>query len=291
MVRALWLLAVASAVTLAALWIAGQEGEITVAIPGQEFRVSLAAGLFLLILFIAACIFTYRFLSFLGVLPQQLSRWNDARRRRNGYLALTRGLVATAAGDNDEARSNTKKALALMGEPPLALLLAAQSAQLEGNDKDAERYFTAMLQSPEMEFLGLRGLYMAAQRKGDQERALELAARAFALRPKAPWVVNALFDLQIQRQDWPQAALTLEQAGRTKNLDPNILRRRRAVLLAAQAMQAEEAGDGAKALGFAKDALAIAPGLTAAALIAAKRMALGGRLWRASAVLEQAWAK
>jgi HemY protein len=142
-----------------------------------------------------------------------------------------------------------------------------------------------------MEFLGLRGLYMAALRKGDRDRAQDLAARAYALRPKAPWVVNALFELRTQSADWGAAGQTLDAMGKAKLLDPGVTKRRRAVLRAAQAMQAEMAGDQQQALAFAQEAVGIAPGLTAAALLAAKRLAGLGRTWKASAILEQAWAK
>jgi HemY protein len=291
MIRALWLFLVVSAVTLGALWIAGLDGLVTVTLPGSEIKLALAAALMLLALFVATSIFVYRLFSLLGLAPDAFSRWSEQRRQKKGYLALTRGLVAAAAGDGLDARRHTRTALTLVGEPPLALLLAAQSAQLEGDEDAAEKYFAAMLQSPEMEFLGVRGLYMAASRKGDAGKALEWATRAFALRPKAPWVVNALFDLQSQNRQWAMASQTLDAVQKAKLLDSGVTKRRRAVLKAALAQEAEEQGDGPLALSLAQDALAIAPGLTAAALIAAKYLSAQGRHWKASAILEAAWAK
>jgi HemY protein len=291
MLRALWLFAVVAVVTLGALWVAGIPGVVTVELPSATYQVSVAASLVLLALLIAASIFVFRVFAWLGLVPEKLALWGASRRRRKGMQALTRGLVATAAGDVDDAKRHTKKALSLVGEPPLALLLAAQNAQLAGDEAGAERYFTAMLANSEMEFLGLRGLYMAAMRKGDETRALELARRAFVLRPKAQWVVSALFDLQTGKRDWAHAGETLEAIGKAKLLDTGVTRRRRAVLRAAQAQEAEENGDAAKALALAQEAIGIAPGLTAAALIAARLSAANGRLWKASAILEQAWAK
>lgn len=291
MVRALWLFVVISVVTLAALWVADQQGEVAVTLPNAEVKTSLGVALMLLALAIVAAIFLYRLFHWAGMLPQALALWGDRRRRRKGYLALTRGLVAAAAGDQDDAKRQTRRAISLVGEPPLALLLAAQSAQLEGDEASSEKYFTAMLQSPEMEFLGLRGLYMAAIRKGEHDRALELAGRAFQLRPKAPWVVNALFELQSQKLKWSEASQTLDSAQKAKLIDSGVARRRRAVLFAARAREAEDQGDGTAALSLAQDALAIAPGLTAAAVIAAKYLSAQGRQWKASGILEAAWAK
>lgn len=291
MIRALWLFVVMAVVTAAALWLAGQQGAVTVEVPGTVYKVSLAVALFLLVLCIGFCIFVYRLFSILGLVPEKLAMWGQARRNKKGMAALTRGLVATAAGDIEDARRQSRKAMALIGEPPLALLLAAQSAQLQGDEKEAEKQYTAMLKSPELEFLGLRGLYMGAMRRDDRPRALEIATRAFALRPKAPWVVNALFDLQTGQHDWSLAGATLEAAGKAKLLDNGVTRRRRAVLKAAEALEAEEIGDTAKALTLAQEAAGIAPGLTAAALTAARLSANNGRTWKASGILEQAWAK
>ena len=65
-----------------------------------------------------------------------------------------------------------------MGEPPLALLLASQSAQMEGDEEAAQRYFTQMLQSKDTEFLGLRGLFMSAMHRDDTDQALLKIGRA-----------------------------------------------------------------------------------------------------------------
>ena len=82
-----------------------------------------------------------------------------------------------------------------------------------------ERFYTQMLQSKEMEFLGLRGLYMAAARRGDNEQAISIAERALTLRPKTPWAINALFDLQSGKRAWASANLALAAAARSEGSD------------------------------------------------------------------------
>ena len=59
--------------------------------------------------------------------------------------------------------------LALSGAAILALAgnLAAQAAQLNGDELAARKYFTAMLDRPETRFLGLRGLLTQALKTGD----------------------------------------------------------------------------------------------------------------------------
>src|SRR6185312_12175791 len=100
--------------------------------------------------------------------PRAWARGRRERRRQQGYRALTQGMVAVAAGDAEEAQKLARKADSLLAEPPLTLLLSAQAAQLSGDEGAATRYFTAMLERPETEFLGLRGLLMQALRGGDE---------------------------------------------------------------------------------------------------------------------------
>jgi len=83
-------------------------------------------------------------------------------------------------GDAEEAQKFARKADVLLAEPPLTLLLSAQAAQLNGDDQAAQRYFMAMIERKETEFLGLRGLIMHALRGGDEATALTLIERAKA---------------------------------------------------------------------------------------------------------------
>src|SRR5207244_3592662 len=101
-----------------------------------------------------------------------------------GYRALTQGMVAVAAGDAEEAQRQARKADVLLAEPPLTLLLSAQAAQLGGDEDAARRFFSEMLNRPETEFLGLRGLLMQAGRGGGRPGARRQGAGAGArLRP------------------------------------------------------------------------------------------------------------
>ena len=99
-----------------------------------------------------------------------------------------------------------------------------------------------MLASPDTEQLGLRGLFLEAQREGEQEAARQFAERALKLNPKLDWPVEALFDLQCRAGDWQGALDTLAIARRQNLIDKTVANRRRAVLLTAQAQAAEDTG-------------------------------------------------
>ena len=83
----------------------------------------------------------------------------------------------------------------------------------------ARRIFEAMLASPDTEQLGLRGLFLEAEREGDgRRRASSPSARSSSTR-KLAWPVEALFDLQCRAEDWQGALDTLAIAQRSNLID------------------------------------------------------------------------
>src|SRR5579885_2107682 len=229
--RLLFTLLLMAAAVAAAVLIANQPGHV--AIFWQDRRIDapvavLIAAVIAAALILAALIWLLR--RILGG-PGAFLRRRRERRRREGYRALTQGMVAVAAGDAEEAQKLARKADALLAEPPLTLLLSAQAAQLNGDERAATRYFTAMLERPETEFLGLRGLVMQALKGGDEATALRLVERARTLRPRTPWVLSSLLELQVRAEKWPAAEATLAEATRRKALPPDEGRHRSAVLL------------------------------------------------------------
>ena len=65
-----------------------------------------------------------------------------------------------------------------------------------------------------LEQLGLRGLFLEAEREGETEAARQYAERALGLNPKLAWSADALFELQCRQNDWPGALETLSLAKR-----------------------------------------------------------------------------
>ena len=104
------------------------------------------------------------------------------RRGVRGYLAISRGLVAVGAGDARAARRAADEAERIAPGEPLALLLNAQVAQLSGDRAAAEHAFRAMAERDDTKLLGLRGLYIEAQRRKDHGRRRAPMPR----RPRTP---------------------------------------------------------------------------------------------------------
>ena len=287
--KALIFLVVLIAVVVAGTWIAHNGGEVRMTWGPYEMRTTvarlalLAAAAFLVLLIVVGL----ANLVLRG--PARLRHRMREKRQEKGYELLTRGLVAVAAGDAQEARRRARKADQLLGHPPLTMLLVAQAAQLDGDRETAHAQFAEMLEHPETEFLGLRGLMVEALRQGDETAARGYAERAHALRPDAAWAADALFALQGRTGDWLAAQKTLEQARDRRAIDAAGGRRRRAVVLTERARQALARLERESAQQLAREAHADAPGLVAATALLARLLIEEEKLKPAAKIIEKSW--
>jgi HemY protein len=166
------------------------------------------------------------------------------------------------------------------------LLLAAQAAQLGGDERAAENYFRAMLKRPETSFLGLRGLLMQSLKTGNEKQALKLARQAVTERPNTGWAVETLLELELKSGDWNAAEATLRRAQKLKVIEPAAAKRLRAVLLTERARTGNDV-DGA--IGLLREALKLAPELVPARALLAANLGRAGRGREAGRVIEQGW--
>ncbi|MEQ1931899.1 MAG: heme biosynthesis HemY N-terminal domain-containing protein [Parvularculaceae bacterium] len=222
--------------------------------------------------------------------PDAVRSMADEGNRARGFNALIRGFEALAVGDGQAALQQAAIAERKLRDTGLTRLLRAQASLLSGDDKAAQETFSAMLAAPESEFLGLRGLYLQAERAGEREAAYAYAERAFALHPDAQWAFDSVFAGGLERGAWGQMRETLETARKHKAIDSEKARRGQAALLAADAAAAASSGDERLALRDAEKALKLAPGLTPVAILAA-RLQGDSRKSRALTILGASFAK
>jgi HemY protein len=173
---------------------------------------------------------------------------------------------------------------------PMTLLLRAQAAQLAGDRSTSRRIFEGMLTSPDTEPLGLRGLFVEAEREKAADAARHFAERALRLNPKLAWASDALFDIQCRAGHWTAAIETLASARKHGLVTRQVADRRRAVLLTAKATAAED-HEPDRALALAVEAHNLAPDLVPAAVIAGRMLASRGNTPKAAKVLERAFAR
>lgn len=290
--RWIFFLAFLCFVVLGVVWFVQNPGDVTLEWQGWRLDTSVGVMMAAVLLFAALTAGLYRFWRFLRAVPGEITTAMKERRQRKGYTALSSGMVAVAAGDAPEARRQARRAEALLSDSaPLTRLLSAQSAQLDGDEKAAEKFFTDMLDDPETKFLGLRGLLTQAVKAGNKSRALELAEAAHRMQPGSEWVAATLFELQSGSGAWLSAADTNDDMAKKRLLEKPEAERRRAVIAFELSKESEDAGDSAKALKQLKSAADMAPDLIPAVVALVRRYTADGQHRKATSVAEKTWAK
>jgi len=275
-------------------WFADRPGEVTITWPwldrvwpghGQA-QLSVMVAMLAVLGAIAVILLLWSFLRGILRSPQQVSLFFRHRRAVKSYLALTRGLIAIGAGDLKLARRSADEAARLAPGDPLTLLLEAQSAQMAGDRAAAERAFREMTGRQDTKLLGLRGLYIEAQRRGDAQAARLVAKEAAKAAPSLAWAGQAVLDDRCAASDWAGALDALEHMKGA--LEKTDYRRKRAVLLTARAQAlAEIDRDGSRAAVL--EAVKLAPDLVPAAALAGRRLAESNEWRKARKMLETAW--
>ncbi len=208
--------------------------------------------------------------------PGRFGRGRYQRQLRQGDRAVTRAFAALAAADVKAARREAERARRLLPNSPMALLISAEAARLQGKPEDAEAAYRQLAEQSDSAFLGLRGLLRQALDAGDWTLAADLARRAELAHPGAPWLRAERARLALRTGAWAEAlALSGPDAPR-------------AVMATAAA---NAASDPAQGLRLARDAFAADPTLAPAAIAFATRLRDQGEMRKAEAVIEKAWGR
>lgn len=282
------ILIVAAAAGLA--WLADRPGEMLINWEGYEVRITVFTAVVSLAILIGLSILLWSFARLVWQSPASIGNFFNRRREKRGLEALSSGMIAIGAGDKSLATRYAIQARKSLPNEPMTHLLRAQAARLAGDQTTARRIFEAMLSSPDTEQLGLRGLFLEAEKEGEGEAAKQFAERALKLNPKLSWPVDALLGIQCKQLDWAGALETLSIARKNGHIEKSSADRKRAVLLTAQAQSAEES-DPERAMNLALDAHNLAPDLIPAAAIAGRILAARGSTPKAVKVIAKTWKK
>lgn len=287
MVRVLVFLAAVFGAAAGAAWLADQPGSIRFELLGRSGTLTTSEAVVLAVAALAVAVVALEVLRALLRFPRRIAERAEERRRARAFEAVSDGLVAVAAGDLRTAERAAAEASRTAPDAPLTSLLAAQTAQMAGRPDLAQERFAAMTLDARTVTLGLRGLHVEALRAGDGEAARAHARAALAADPTLSWAAAAAFDAATAARDWEEALALLEDALRHRLLDRPTYRRRKAVLLTAQAAE-ESAAEADGARRKAVEAHDLAKDLVPAAVLAARLVAPRSRR-QASAILEETW--
>jgi HemY protein len=271
-----------------ASWVADQPGEVLISWNGGQAHPSLPTFVLLLGIVIVAAILAWTILLILWRLPERIRRNRRERRRARGRNAITQGLLAIGHGDSSAARQHADVARRHAADDPLALLLHAQSAQLDGDRVGARKAFHAMAERPDTRLLGLRGLFIEAQRADDPVAAVGIAEEALKLSPASTWASQAVLGFRCAKGDWNGALAILDNNLASGLIDKHAYRRQRGVLLTARALELETV-DRDLSRESVMEAIKLAPTLVPAAVLASKYQSEAHQVRRSMRIVEAAW--
>jgi HemY protein len=288
MIRIVLFLFLIGVVALGAAVIADQTGDVTLSWSVWRIDTSLPVLVLALMLIVLAAMLVWAIIrSFLRA-PERVRRLRRERRQAKGRHAITQGLLAIGTGDHFAARRHADAARRLAHQDPLAMLLHAQSAQLDGDREGAQRAFHAMAERKDTRLLGLRGLFVEAQRRDDPYAAVALAEEALKTAPASTWASHAVLGFRCSKGDWDGALKILENNLAAGLIDPAPYKRQRGVLLTARALDLETT-DRDKSRTSVTEAVKLAPTLVPAATLAAKFLSESNQTRRAMQTIEAAW--
>ncbi|MGB6230023.1 MAG: heme biosynthesis HemY N-terminal domain-containing protein [Litorimonas sp.] len=274
----------------------GDDASLTVTSTGTKWpmafppiELSWQAVIVLGTLLMVATITLWSVLLWIFRLPRRLKSGVGMRRRNRAIDAMEEALIAGAEGDIERSRKASARVRELAGSTDLGHIISATAAEAAGDREKAVVHYSAMLDSPKTRPTGQRGLAQSKLATGDLPGAIEAAQEAFEDNPRARWAFDTLFKALVADFRWTEAREVLEKGRAAKHVGGDVLARRRAVLLTAEADYWLSYGQHDKALELSQTALKEASDFAPAAAIAAQELAASGNRKKAAALLEKAW--
>jgi HemY protein len=271
-----------------AAWVADQAGDVALSWGGWRVETTLPVFALALGVIIVAAMLAWAILRALWRVPERIRRSRHERRRARGRHAITQGLLAIGHGDSSAARQHADVARRHAADDPLALLLHAQSAQLDGDREGARVAFHAMAERGDTRLLGLRGLFIEAQRADDPLAAVGIAEEALKISPSSTWASHAVLGFRCAKGDWNGALAILDNNLASGLIDKPAYRRQRGVLLTARALELENV-DRDLSRDSVMEAIKLAPTLVPAAVLASKYQSEAHQIRRSMRIVETAW--
>ncbi|WP_167647111.1 heme biosynthesis protein HemY [Mameliella alba] len=288
--------ALVGALALGAGYLLESQGGVQVTVAGMEYTLGPLQSVMAAIVLVFAVWLFFKLagliiatLKFINGDDTALSRYFDRNRERKGYEALSEGLMALSSGEGRLAIAKANKAEKYLHKPELTDLITAQAAEMVGDNRKAEEVYKRLLKNDTTRFVGIRGIMKQKLASGDTDTALQLAERAFAIKPKHVEIQDTLLQLQAEKHDWSGARKTLQAKLKHGALPRDVYKRRDAVLALSAATDIDDAEESGKAAETAIEANRASPDLVPAAAMAARAYIAQGRKRNAMKVLKKAW--
>lgn len=291
MIRLVIFFILITAISIVFAWLADNQGNVVVNWLGYRISASVTFAFFFSFLIIITAVFFIEFILFVKNAPDKIRNRIAKRKMEKGLAALTKGFAALEVADVKKSSSAAKESIKMIPNEPLAMMLAAKSAQTNDDIKSAKIFFSKLLENKDTEYMAVKGLISAAKKEGDKDTAVALAERAYKIAPDSKSVVPVMIQLYKQAGKWSEAQLLLEKissrgfAGIFTRHNAEI-QKEKAKIMMVRAMQAEREDKDELARKLIFEAVDACPGFVPAALVCADEV---GDKKKAKTILEKCW--
>lgn len=276
---------------IVAAWFVENDGSVSVEWLGYHIQTSVAFAILASVILFILLFSILQILIYLKNIRKNYKKSRSNKKREKGLVALSKGFIAIAAGDSKQATKLSKQAVGYLGQAPVTRLLEAQSAQLEGNNAEAEIHYNAMLENKETEIIAIKGLLIQAEKNEDLKKAIFLAEKAIKIQPDSQWANPVLLRLYKITKKWEEAKSLLQKNASLKLIDEKQAKRESAIICIAQSHEQENLGNTDKALDFAKMAFKELPDFVPVAIVLSNLLLASGKKRKAIKILENIWKK
>ncbi len=262
-----------------------------------EAQFSWQAVIVMATLFVIGLLIFWSFLTWLWRLPGRFKTGQGLRRGARAIDAIEEALLAGADGDADNARKKAAKAQSLIKSPILGHLIGAQTAEAAGDIDQAAVHYEALRTTPRTRAIAEKGLVRQSMARGKLADVITRAGAAFNQDKPATWAFDPLFRARVMNGDWQEASEVLSKAVKRGLIEKDPARRRRAVLMTAEAqriLRMEDLGRSDhkdKMRGLAIGAANESPDFAPAIALATQILSEQKEVKQASKLIEKAWAK
>lgn len=195
MIRLIFLLSLVFGLFVVSEYFKDEAGFVTLQTFGYEIEMSMLFLFNMLVLLGVVVFYWGQIWFFIIHIPSRLKNKSNAKRLNEGMTTLFKAYEALGAGDGLMAEKLGRKSEKLLAHHPLTELVLAESSHLNGDEDMAKLQFKKLSEHEKTPFIGLRGLLAQAYRLGKYKEALDLAQKAYSLKPKSIWVKQMLFEV------------------------------------------------------------------------------------------------
>jgi HemY protein len=262
-----------------------------------EGQFSWQAVIVIMTLCVIGLLILWSFLTWLWRLPGRFKTGQGLRRGARTIDAIEEALLAGADGDADKARKKAARAQSLIKSPILGHLIGAQTAEAAGDIDQAAVHYKALQDNSRTRAIAEKGLVRQSMAGGQLADVISRAGAAFDQDKPARWAFDPLFRARVMNGDWQEASDVLAKAVKRGLIEKAPARRRRAVLMTAEAQRIMRTEDINKtaifetmrdmAVSAAAESPDFAPGVALAAQILSER----SETKQAAKLIEKAWAQ